>query len=106
MSFQINQKRVGPTNPTAGVYTIDLPRDAKILRGRIRRATDRLVIWYLHDTDETEVEQRTIAALEVGVPIVEDVQAMRMIGYGQSAGTLLHLFELYYNGAGGLFDEG
>lgn len=104
MSFQISQKRVGPPNPTAGTHVVSLPRDAKILRGRIRRATDRLVVWYLHDLDETEVEDRTIVALEVGAPIAEDVQAMRMIGYGQSAGTLLHLFELYYTGSGGVFE--
>lgn len=104
MSFQINQKRVGPPNPTAGTYTVEMPVGARILRARIRQQTDRMVVWYLHDLDEQSVEDRTIVALEVGVPITEDVSAMRAIGYGQSAGTLLHIFELNYDGKGGILE--
>ena len=104
MSYQIKQKRVGPPNPTAGTYTISIPTDARILRARIRQQTDRMVVWYLTDTDVTEVKDRTIIAIENNTDITEDVAAMRAIGYGQSAGALLHIFELYFDGQGGILE--
>ena len=105
MTFQIDSAQIGPTNPTAGTYTIALPIGARILRARIRTQGNKLTLWYLHDTAVGGTADRTIAALEVGVPITEEVSAMRMIGYGQSAGALLHLFELYFSGQGGVLDD-